>query len=70
MAGLGFIWSQPSANRRPAAHENEYGAELLYVLHITPTACLTPDLQVIWNPADNAELENSVIFQLPVVILW
>lgn len=70
MAGLGFIWSQPSANRRPAAHENEYGAELLYVLHIAPTAYLTPDLQVIWNPANNAELGNSVVFQLPLVILW
>ena len=70
IVGLGFMWSQPSANRRPAAHENEYGVELLYLFQITPTAYLTPDAQVIWNPANNADLGNSVIFQLPLVILW
>jgi porin len=70
IAGLGFIWSQPSANQRPAAHDNEYAAELLYVFQITPTAYLTPDLQVIWNPANNADLGNSVVFQLPLVTSW
>ena len=70
LLGLGFVWSQPSANRRPAAHENEYGVELLYVFQITPTAYLTPDIQVIWDPANNADLGNSLVFQLPLVMSW
>jgi hypothetical protein len=68
--GLGSVWSQPSANRRPAAHDNEYGVEALYVLQITPTAYLTPDVQVLWDPANNPDLGHSVIFQLPLVTSW
>ena len=70
LIGLGFVWSQPSADRRPAAHENEYGVEVLYVFQITPTAYLTPDIQVIWDPANNADLGNSLVFQLPLVTSW
>ncbi len=70
IVGLGFIWSQPAANRRPAVHENEYGVELLYVFQITPTAYLTPDVQVIWDPVNNADLGNSLVFQLPLVTTW
>lgn len=70
MMGLGFIWSLPSANHRPAAHENEYGVEMLYVFQITPTAYLTPDVQVIWDPVNNADLGSSIVFQLPLVTTW
>jgi len=69
-AGLGLVWSHPSANRQPAAHQDEYGMELLYVLQITPTAYLTPDVQLIVDPANNAALGNSLIFQLPLVTSW
>jgi porin len=70
IAGLGFVWSQPSANQRPAAHDNEYGVEALYIFQITPTAYITPDVQIIWDPVNNADLGNSVIFQLPLVTSW
>ncbi len=68
--GLAFDWSRPSADRQPAAHDDEYGVEVLYVVQITPTAYLTPDLQVIWDPANNGALRNSLIFQLPIVMSW
>jgi len=64
------VLSQPSADRRPAAHENEYGVEVVYVFQITPTAYPTPDVQMLQNPANNADLGNSLVFQLPLVTSW
>jgi porin len=68
--GAGFIWSQPSAVMQPAAHANEYGLETTYVLQLTPLASIQPDLQVIWNPANNPDAEYNVIFQLQLNLTW
>jgi len=68
--GAGFIWSQPSAAMQPVAHANEYGFESTYVLQLTPMASIQPDLQVIWNPADNASAEHNLIFQLQLNLTW
>ncbi len=68
--GAGFIWSQPSAVMKPAAHANEYGLETTYVLQITPLASIQPDLQVIWNPANNPGADHNVIFQLQLNLTW
>ena len=68
--GAAFIWSQPSAVMQPAAHSNEYGFETTYVLQLTPLASIQPDLQVIWNPADNPNADHNVIFQLQLNLTW
>ena len=68
--GAAFIWSQPSAVMQPAAHSNEYGFETTYVLQLTPLASIQPDLQVIWNPADNPNANYNVIFQLQLNLTW
>lgn len=68
--GAGFIWSQPSKFMQPAAHSNEYGFETTYVLQLTPLASIQPDLQVIWNPADNANADHNIIFQLQLNLTW
>jgi hypothetical protein len=68
--GVGFVWSQPAADRRPAAHFDEYGLEVLYTLQITPTTFIKPDLQVIWNPVNNPHARESVVGQLPLVTTW
>jgi carbohydrate-selective porin OprB len=68
--GAGFIWSQPSAVLRPAAHANEYGFETTYVLQLTPLASIQPDLQVICNPANNPNAGSSVVFQLQLNLTW
>jgi porin len=68
--GAAFIWSQPSAVMKPAAHSNEYGFETTYVLQLTPLASIQPDLQVIWNPADNPNANYNVIFQLQLNLTW
>jgi len=39
-------------------------------LQITPTTFLKPDLQVIWNPVDDAGVHESVVLQLPLVATW
>ncbi len=69
-AGVGFIWSQPSAILEPAAHANEYGIESMYVLQLTPLASLQPDLQVIANPVDNPNAGCAVVFQLQLNLTW
>jgi len=68
--GLGFVWSQPSASSSAVAHENEYVMEAGYVLQLTPTAKLQPDVQVVWNPAHNPSASRAVIFQLQLDIAW
>ena len=68
--GAGFIWSQPSADMKPAAHDNEYGFEATYVLQLTPLVSLQPDLQVLWNPANNPAADHNVIFQLQLNLVW
>jgi porin len=69
-AGIGFVWSQPSAGSTPVMHENEYVVEAGYVLQLTPTAKLQPDLQVVWNPAYNPDAGPAVVFQLQLDIAW
>jgi len=69
-AGLGFIWSRPSAVREPAAHQNEYGLEAMYLLQLTPFTSLQTDLQFIWNPAGNAAAERNIVFQLQLNLTW
>jgi carbohydrate-selective porin (OprB family) len=68
--GAGFVWSQPAAAQRTAAHFDEYAIELAYALQITPTMLLKPDLQVVWNPADNRHVRDAVVAQLPIVAVW
>ena len=69
-AGVGFVWSRPSAVMEPAAHRNEYGLESMYVLQLTPLTSIQPDLQVIWNPAGNAAAEYNIVFQLQLNLTW
>ena len=67
--GAGFIWSQPSAALKPTVHANEYGFEMTYVLQLTPLASLQPDLQVVWDPANNPA-DHNFIFQLQLNLTW
>ena len=68
--GAGFVWSQPAADLRPAANFHEYGAEVVYAFQVTATTFIKPDLQVVWNPASNRHVDNSVVVQIPLVAAW
>ena len=69
-AGMGFVWSRPSAVMEPVAHRNEYGLEAMYRLQLTPLTSLQTDLQFIWNPAGNAAAERNTVFQLQLNCIW
>ena len=69
-AGLGFVWSQPSASSAAVAHENEFGLETLYVLQLTPMAKLQSDFQTIWDPAYNPGASRAFVFQVQLAFAW
>ena len=70
VAGVGFVWSQPSWSAGAPAYHNEYVLEAGYVLQLTPFARLQPDLQVVWNPAYNSTASHALVFQLQLNIAW
>lgn len=69
-AGLGFIWSQPSAGKKTVYHENEFGMEAGYVLQLTPTLKIQPDLQVFWDAAYASGGGPQWAGQLQLDLLW
>jgi carbohydrate-selective porin OprB len=69
-AGIGFVWSPPSGSSSPADYRNEYVLEAGYVLQLTPFARLQPDLQFVWNPANNPNADRALVFQLQLEVAW
>ena len=69
-AGIGFIWSHPTSKDQPLYHQDEYGVELGYVLQLTPTIKLQPDLQIVWNRAHNPDSGPATVFQLQLDLAW
>jgi len=69
-AGLGFVWSHPTSADQPLYHRDEYGVELGYVLQLTPTMKLQPDLQIVWNRAHNPDSGPAMVFQLQLDMAW
>ena len=67
---VGCIWSRASAAMQPVEHSDEYGFEATYVLQLMPLASIQPDLQVIWNPANNLNADHNIIFQLQLNLTW
>jgi outer membrane immunogenic protein len=55
--GLAFSWAEPTAS----GQRDQYGLEAFYRVAVTPHSYVTPDLQVIFNPADNGAASSVVI---------
>lgn len=70
VAGVGFVWSQPTWSPEVPAHNNEYVLEAGYVLQLTPFARLQPDVQMVWNPAYNSTASQALVFQLQLNVTW
>jgi porin len=68
--GIGFVWSQPSATTKTVYHENEYVLESFYTLQLAPAVRIQPDLQIVWNPAFNADAGPFVVFQAQWIVAW
>ncbi len=69
-AGVGFVWSQPSATTKTVYHRNEYAFETFYTLQLSPTSRLQPDFQLVWNPAFNSEPGPYTVIQVQFILGW
>ena len=70
LAGVGFVWSQPSATTRTVYHRNEYVAETFFTFQLSPMSRFEPDLQLVWNPVFNAEPGPYVVVQAQFLLSW
>jgi porin len=64
----GFYWLE--APYPAVAHQNEYGLEISYVMQLTETMTLQPDIQVIFDPANNTQSDAVAMFTLQVTYTW
>ena len=68
--GLGFLWQQGARKNGPYVNKNEYGIELTYVMQVTPTMTLQPDIQLVKNPVNGRRGQTAVVFQIQNVWSW
>jgi carbohydrate-selective porin OprB len=69
MRGSGIMEASPEPPVY-SLYRNEYVLEAAYVLQITPFAKLQPDLQFVWNPANNPNADHALVFQLQLNVAW
>ncbi len=70
LAGIGFVWSQPSATTKTVYHRDEYVAETFYTLQLSPLLRLQPDLQLVWNPVFNPDPGPFTVVQAQFILSW
>ena len=70
LAGVGFVWSQPSATPRTAYHHDEYSAEAFFTFQLSPLSRFEPDLQLVWNPVFNPDPGPYVVVQAQFILGW
>lgn len=67
---LGLMWLKPARTEKPYNHKNEYGIELSYVMQVTPTMTVQPDVQLVKNPIHGEGKDTAVVFQIQNVWTW
>ena len=60
LSGVGINWGKPSANKL----DDQYTAECFYRLQLAQNLAITPDIQLIINPALNPDENALVVFGL------
>ncbi len=70
LAGVGFVWSQPSATTRAVYHRNEYVAEAFFTFQLSPLSRFEPDLQLVWNPIFNPDAGPYAVIQAQFILGW
>lgn len=62
--GLGITWAQAASHVRKT-NMHEYGIELTYVMQVTPTMTIQPDIQIIRDPIYGKKSgQTNVVFQI------
>jgi porin len=62
--GVGFNWGEPNEELFGENLEDQYAIEAYYRLQVTKELSITPDVQVLFNPALNPEEETIWTFGL------
>jgi porin len=60
--GFGFNWGEPNEDSFGPGLDDQYTAELFYRMNLAKHLAVTPDVQVIFNPALNPEKDVIGIF--------
>lgn len=68
--GLGFVWSRPAPTSGGGPTRAETVLEAGYVMQLTPTTRIQPDVQFVWNPSYHADADNAVVLQLQFELNW
>ncbi|MBX3732037.1 MAG: carbohydrate porin [Verrucomicrobiae bacterium] len=68
--GVGVVWSRPSPQGDGLTPSDETVLELGYVLQLTPMLRVQPDLQIVWNPAQNPDTDRALVVQLQLDASW
>ncbi|BHH84768.1 carbohydrate porin [Desulforhopalus sp. 52FAK] len=66
MIGIGLNWGRPSEALFGAGANDQYTVELFYRLQLFTIVTITPDVQLLFNPAENPEEDTIAIFGLRV----
>jgi len=68
--GIGVVWSRPAPRDGLPEASDETVLEMGYVLQVSSMVRLQPDMQIVWNPAQNAAAERALVFQLQLDVSW
>ena len=60
--GFGLNWGQPNETTFSPGLRDQYSAEAYYRLNLTPRFAITPDLQLLINPALDPERDSIWVF--------
>ena len=62
LLGIGLNWGRPAESDDGPDLDDQYTAELFYRLQLSPNLALTPDIQLIIDPALNPQEDTLWIF--------
>ena len=62
--GVGFNWSRPAEDVYGTGMDDQYTAEIYYRLQVMKVLSVTPDVQLIIDPALNPEEDTILVFGL------
>jgi porin len=62
LLGFGFNWGEPNEGTFGPGLEDQYAMELFARLQVMKNLQVTPDIQLVINPALNPEVEQSWVF--------
>ena len=66
---VGVGWARPSEQTHGPGLRDEWVLETSYKLQMSKNFSLTPDIQVLFNPAENPDKQNIWVFGLRAILV-